>query len=117
MVRSVASARKESRTSLYSSKVFLGGVPWDLTDKCLSQAFRQFGTIKVQWPKIIRAEFQLDRMMSRWNGQAKAEVMGAVCPRVMSMLSWRGKVLYLRFFLRYPTSVRPLNLRLKIHRP
>ena len=32
---------------LYSTKVFLGGVPWDLTDKCLSQAFRQFGTIKV----------------------------------------------------------------------
>jgi len=35
---------------LYSSKVFLGGVPWDLTDKCLSQAFRQFGNIKVEWP-------------------------------------------------------------------
>jgi len=41
---------------LYSSKVFLGGVPWDLTDKCLSQAFRQFGTIKVEWPGKGRGE-------------------------------------------------------------
>ena len=43
--------------------------------------------------------------MSRWNGLAKAEVMEAVCPRVMSMSSWRGRVLYLRFFHRLPTEL------------
>lgn len=43
--------------------------------------------------------------MSRWNGLAKAEVIQAVCPRVMSMLFWRGRVLYLRFFLRLPTEL------------
>jgi len=41
---------------LYSTKVFLGGVPWDLTDKCLSLAFRQFGNIKVEWPGKGRGE-------------------------------------------------------------
>ncbi|XP_076250696.1 polyadenylation element binding protein orb [Rhynchophorus ferrugineus] len=34
----------------YSSKVFLGGVPWDISEQCLVQAFRQFGPIKVEWP-------------------------------------------------------------------
>ena len=44
-------------------------------------------------------------MLLRWSGQAKAGVREAVCPRVMSTLSWRGKVLYLRFFLRSPTEL------------
>ena len=35
---------------LYSTKVFLGGVPWDLTERCVQQAFRQFGPVKVEWP-------------------------------------------------------------------
>ena len=35
---------------VYSTKVFLGGVPWDLTERCVQQAFRQFGPVKVEWP-------------------------------------------------------------------
>jgi len=35
---------------LYSSKVFLGGVPWEITEKCLVQSFCQFGNVKVEWP-------------------------------------------------------------------
>jgi len=35
---------------LYSSKVFLGGVPWDITEMCLLQSFKQFGNVKVEWP-------------------------------------------------------------------
>ncbi|XP_050294352.1 cytoplasmic polyadenylation element-binding protein 1 isoform X2 [Anthonomus grandis grandis] len=34
----------------FSSKVFLGGVPWDITEQCLVQAFRPFGHVKVEWP-------------------------------------------------------------------
>ncbi|RXG61883.1 Cytoplasmic polyadenylation element-binding protein 1-B, partial [Armadillidium vulgare] len=30
--------------------VFLGGVPWDVTELALRQAFLQFGTIQVEWP-------------------------------------------------------------------
>ncbi|XP_014280278.1 cytoplasmic polyadenylation element-binding protein isoform X1 [Halyomorpha halys] len=34
----------------YSCKVFLGGVPWDITEGILVQAFSKFGTIKIEWP-------------------------------------------------------------------
>jgi len=34
----------------YSCKVFLGGVPWDITEAALVQAFHKFGPIKVEWP-------------------------------------------------------------------
>eukprot|EP00794_Sanderia_malayensis_P019598 gene19598-21526_t len=38
------------KNPVYSIKVFLGGVPWDITEAGLQQAFRQFGTVKVEWP-------------------------------------------------------------------
>lgn len=31
-------------------KVFLGGVPWDITENNLIQAFRPFGNIRIEWP-------------------------------------------------------------------
>lgn len=34
----------------YSSKVFLGGVPWDISEAALVQTFKQFGPIRVEWP-------------------------------------------------------------------
>uniref|UniRef100_A0AAR5Q4U1 RRM domain-containing protein n=2 Tax=Dendroctonus ponderosae TaxID=77166 RepID=A0AAR5Q4U1_DENPD len=34
----------------YSSKVFLGGVPWDISEDWLVQTFKQFGPVKVDWP-------------------------------------------------------------------
>lgn len=34
----------------YSPKVFVGGVPWDITDSMLVAAFRQFGSIRIEWP-------------------------------------------------------------------
>ncbi|KAK7576611.1 hypothetical protein V9T40_012897 [Parthenolecanium corni] len=34
----------------YSSKVFLGGVPWDITEEMLICSFHQFGNVKVEWP-------------------------------------------------------------------
>jgi len=35
---------------LYSCKIFLGGIPWDITESNLIHAFRQFGPIQVEWP-------------------------------------------------------------------
>ncbi|XP_030756864.1 cytoplasmic polyadenylation element-binding protein 1 [Sitophilus oryzae] len=49
--------RNEKPTG-YSSKVFLGGVPWDISEQCLIQAFRQFGPIKVEWPRKGRLSSQ-----------------------------------------------------------
>ena len=34
----------------FSSKIFLGGVPWDVTESSLVQAFKQFGPIRIEWP-------------------------------------------------------------------
>uniref|UniRef100_A0A0M3I8M9 RRM domain-containing protein n=1 Tax=Ascaris lumbricoides TaxID=6252 RepID=A0A0M3I8M9_ASCLU len=34
----------------FSSKVFVGGVPWDITEQTLLQAFRKYGKCKVEWP-------------------------------------------------------------------
>ena len=51
-------------------------------------------------------------LIIRWNGLVKAKAMEVVCLRywqdivclrVMSMLSWRGKVLCLPFWLRLST--------------
>jgi len=41
----------------YSSKVFLGGVPWDITEDGLKEVFANYGNIRVQWPgKEARAQ-------------------------------------------------------------
>lgn len=34
----------------YSCKVFLGGVPWDVTEETLVFLFMQFGRVRVEWP-------------------------------------------------------------------
>lgn len=41
---------RASKPTGYSSKVFLGGVPWDISEQLLVQTFKQFGQIKVDWP-------------------------------------------------------------------
>lgn len=41
---------RNSKPTGYSSKVFLGGVPWDISEQLLVQTFKQFGPIRVEWP-------------------------------------------------------------------
>ncbi|RZC38281.1 cytoplasmic polyadenylation element-binding protein 1 [Asbolus verrucosus] len=41
---------RTAKPSGYSSKVFLGGVPWDISEQALIQTFKQFGPIRVEWP-------------------------------------------------------------------
>lgn len=38
------------KNPFYSCKVFLGGVPWDVTEAALRQTFVHFGNIQVEWP-------------------------------------------------------------------
>jgi len=38
------------KDAMYSRKVFLGGTPRDITEVDLIYAFKQFGSIKVEWP-------------------------------------------------------------------
>lgn len=42
--------KRTLKSSGYSSKVFLGGVPWDATESLLMSTFKQFGPIRVEWP-------------------------------------------------------------------
>ncbi|XP_071865245.1 polyadenylation element binding protein orb isoform X2 [Bombus fervidus] len=42
--------QRTQKPSGYSSKVFLGGVPWDITESLLIATFKQFGPIRVEWP-------------------------------------------------------------------
>lgn len=47
--RGILPQRTQKHTG-YSSKVFLGGVPWDITESLLVGTFKQFGQIRVEWP-------------------------------------------------------------------
>uniref|UniRef100_A0A8C2AH24 Cytoplasmic polyadenylation element binding protein 1a n=1 Tax=Cyprinus carpio TaxID=7962 RepID=A0A8C2AH24_CYPCA len=38
------------KNPVYSCKVFLGGVPWDITEASLLSTFSVFGPLKVEWP-------------------------------------------------------------------
>jgi len=39
-----------NRETYFSKKVFIGGVPWDITEDQLQAAFKKYGPFKVQWP-------------------------------------------------------------------
>ncbi|OWA50021.1 Cytoplasmic polyadenylation element-binding protein 1 [Hypsibius exemplaris] len=41
---------RNTKGSAFSCKVFLGGVPWDITEADLQQAFGLFGNPKIEWP-------------------------------------------------------------------
>ncbi len=36
--------------AVYSPKVFLGGIPWDIGEAALLATFKPFGAIKIEWP-------------------------------------------------------------------
>ncbi|KNC25092.1 hypothetical protein FF38_11861 [Lucilia cuprina] len=41
---------RSHRLYQFSPKVFLGGIPWDISEHSLIQIFKPFGQIKVEWP-------------------------------------------------------------------
>lgn len=46
------------KNPVYSCKVFLGGVPWDVTEQGLIETFGRFGPLRVQWPGNTRQSGQ-----------------------------------------------------------
>jgi hypothetical protein len=38
------------RFATYSPKVFLGGIPWDISEQTLMQIFKPFGNVRIEWP-------------------------------------------------------------------
>ncbi|XP_014817101.1 PREDICTED: cytoplasmic polyadenylation element-binding protein 1 isoform X1 [Calidris pugnax] len=45
----------------YSCKVFLGGVPWDITEAGLINTFRAFGSLSVEWPGYVYLVFESEK--------------------------------------------------------
>ncbi|XP_053605967.1 cytoplasmic polyadenylation element-binding protein 1-B isoform X3 [Plodia interpunctella] len=43
-------ARVTDPSAGFSAKVFLGGLPWDITEQALLQALKQFHPVRVEWP-------------------------------------------------------------------
>ena len=41
---------KNDMDQVYCRKVFLGGVPWDITNENLNESFGRYGELSVQWP-------------------------------------------------------------------
>lgn len=41
---------RNNKDPLYSCKVFLGGVPWDITESGLIATFSSYGPLNVEWP-------------------------------------------------------------------
>lgn len=42
---------RSHKNPIFSCKIFLGGVPWDLTEATLVQTFKPFGPIQVNFMK------------------------------------------------------------------
>ncbi len=42
--------RRSYRNVLFSCKVFLGGLPYDMTEAGMIHAFRPFGNVRIEWP-------------------------------------------------------------------
>uniref|UniRef100_A0A1B0DG66 Uncharacterized protein n=1 Tax=Phlebotomus papatasi TaxID=29031 RepID=A0A1B0DG66_PHLPP len=41
---------RQHTTVTYSTKVFLGGVPWEMSEECLMAIFRPLGVVRIEWP-------------------------------------------------------------------
>ncbi|XP_078448791.1 cytoplasmic polyadenylation element-binding protein 1-like isoform X2 [Lampetra planeri] len=41
---------RSHKSPIFSPKVFLGGVPWDITEAGLINCFKMFGSVSVEWP-------------------------------------------------------------------
>jgi len=41
---------RNHKNPIFSSKIFIGGVPWDVTESSLVNAFGCFGPIRIEWP-------------------------------------------------------------------
>lgn len=65
---------RENKNPTYSVKVFLGGVPWDITEENLMQDFSRFGRVTVEWPKGVASKGGHAADFEKKDGQKKGYV-------------------------------------------
>ncbi|XP_060768043.1 cytoplasmic polyadenylation element-binding protein 1 isoform X2 [Neoarius graeffei] len=49
------------KNPVYSCKVFLGGVPWDITEAGLINTFNCYGPLSVEWPGYVYLVFESEK--------------------------------------------------------
>ncbi|KAG8230077.1 hypothetical protein J437_LFUL009196 [Ladona fulva] len=84
---------KDTRNPVYSCKVFLGGVPWDITEASLIQTFRSFGSIKVEWP---RKEYSMSQPRGYvyivFDSESQVKSLLQACSYYVSQGNWYFKL-------------------------
>ncbi|XP_054281066.1 cytoplasmic polyadenylation element-binding protein 1-like isoform X2 [Macrosteles quadrilineatus] len=75
---------------MYSSKVFLGGVPWDVAEDTLVSVLSQFGKVKVEWPgKEHLASHPKGYVYVIFESEKQVKAMLNSCPRKVSTKNGR----------------------------
>ncbi|XP_071443935.1 cytoplasmic polyadenylation element-binding protein 1-B isoform X2 [Hetaerina americana] len=84
---------RDNRNPVYSCKVFLGGVPWDITESALIQTFRSFGSIKVEWP---RKEYSTSQPKGYvyivFDSESQVKALLQACSHYVSQGNWFFKL-------------------------
>lgn len=97
---------RSHRFITYSPKVFLGGIPWDISEQTLMQILKPFGQIRIEWPgkeqnaaqpkgyvyvifeseKQVKALLQACSIQDTFSGSSSGESTGSI-PSLCSSVS------------------------------
>ena len=89
---------RSHRFITYSPKVFLGGIPWDISEQTLMQILKPFGQIRIEWPgkeqnaaqpkgyvyvifeseKQVKALLQACSIQDNFSGSSSGESTGSI---------------------------------------
>lgn len=98
---------RSHRFITYSPKVFLGGIPWDISEQTLMQILKQFGQIRIEWPgkeqnaaqpkgyvyvifeseKQVKALLQACSIQDTFSGSSSGESTGSIPSLCSSSIS------------------------------
>ncbi|VBB28061.1 unnamed protein product [Acanthocheilonema viteae] len=53
---------------VFSSKVFIGGVPWDITESALLDSFSKYGSCRVEWPSKESRHARINQRRAKITG-------------------------------------------------
>lgn len=98
---------RSHRFITYSPKVFLGGIPWDISEQTLMQILKPFGQIRIEWPgkeqnaaqpkgyvyvifeseKQVKALLQACSIQDTFSGSSSGESTGSIPSLCSSLVS------------------------------
>lgn len=76
-------------------KVFLGGVPWDITESALFTAFKMYGPIRIEWPGKDNSTIPKGYLYVIFENDKQVKNTGDSCypyrPGCLQCLSWDSR--------------------------